>query len=790
MSFMLYVILFALFCDFSLQTKPVLQNLTQFTLNDDERHVQINFTYIGPVTRLAIWNCRASPTVYGYSHLFLWRKIVEFLSKKKKTIYMYTVEGPELGETCYRVCSQCEMDDQVWSVVKYISVITYEENESLLQSHLKFKRKELDLGTPYITKVNRFSRGPLVHFGVYFTFRSGRLPWVRIYACKYTLEPFKFGKCKRLIVKRYNSQGSYNKGFYPKQFGSGKLAIQICTNPCSPIYFFETKDLTNNPKTFPYVKRVIRAAKVGVTKQITVETFFDATKTQTKNLGVFGGRCYGGYNALTTPIQSHSVTTRAQKNSYRVTFDKLGEGLLCVEVCDGPRHKSRCSYPVKIANFDTDKQLQGYPKVINGVKKSRFGYSDKVDITYAIPPSLVSDDRHFYFYSCQFVDAPFRVSNYSRVKTRILPKSGANYRITIDKMPGGNACVVVCGYSLEVETCSLAYRIDNRFKPKGIDGARINGVKKITKFRYSNNLNAFWHFSKEMSSKYDKMRIYTCQYHIPPLTTRNYTLALELTTDENRVDYKFEIYNLPIGQVCLALCGVQNSAESCLSLYKFYNTLESNSHHQKSRPEITGMKRKVKYGYSSVIMLEIKLSQKIANRKFDLVIHRCEYSLYPRYHTYNYTESSRIEIKNVKKEDSIFEVGGLPIGSACVQVCVEDKYTEICGVPFRVKNTRFGGENDYLLNRPQVLKADRGVVEFMIPEILHAEYNTIAVYRCKFRENPLRTYEYSLSMEFTVTNYIKTHTIMLLDTSTGNSCVQICVMNEHFEKCGMPYKIK
>ena len=790
MSYVLYAILFALFCAFSLQTKPVLHNLTQFNLNEDETNVQINFTYTGPVTRLAIWNCRASPTVYRYSHVFMWRKIVEFRSKKKRSNYVYTIEGPELGETCYRVCSGCDKEDEVWSETKYISVLTYEEDESLLLSHFRFTRKQMDTNIPYITHVKRLSRGSRTKFRINFTFKSPRAPWVMIFACNYTLEPFKFRDCKTLTSVAYNHEGSYHREYSVWDFTSGKLAIQVCTNPCSPVYFFETKDLKDDPQVFPYVKMIFRGAKVGVTNQIKVVAYFDEAKRKDTKLQVYAGYCHRGYNAIATPIESHGVTAIAQKKSYNVVFKKLDEGLWCIEACDGRRHYGRCSYPVKFANFGANKQLQGYPRVIKGVKKSRFGYSGEVDVTYAIPPSLFATNRHFYYHTCQFVDVPFRVYNYSKVNTRLLTKAGGDLHITMDKMPAGYACVVVCGYNHEVETCSEAYRIDNRLKPKVSDGALIKGVKKYTKFRYSNNINVFWHFSKEMSSKYDAMRIYTCQYSIPPLTTRNYTSALQLRTDKNRVNYKFEIYNLPIGRVCLALCGVKNSAESCLSFYKFNNTLESNLHLQKSLPRITGMKRKVKYGYSSGIMLEIELSPSIDNRKFDLVIHRCEYSLYPRYQTYNYTESSRVELKSVKKANPTFEVESLAIGSACVQLCVEERYTEMCGVPFRVKNSRFGDENDYSLNRPQVLHIDRGVVEFMVPEVLHAEYNTIAVYRCRFRDNPLRTYDYSMSMEFTVTDYVKTHTVMLLDDYTENSCVQICVMNGHFEKCGMPYKIK
>lgn len=790
MSFVLYVILFALFCAFSHQTKPVLHNLTQFTLHEDEIHVQVNFSYTGPVTRLAIWNCRASPTVYGYSYAFVWRKIVEFRSRKYRTNYVYTVEGPELGETCYRVCSQCEMEDEVWSTTKFISVLSYEEDEGSLQSLFHFTRKQLYDNTPYITHVTRFNRGYRTKFRINYTFKSPHSPNVIIFACKYTLEPFKFGKCKTLTRKGYNFEGTYKLEYYVGKFASGKLVIQACTLLCSPVYFFETKDLNETRQTYPYVKRVIRATKVGVTKKVTIQAYFDATKTKTKQLRVYAGHCHGGYNAISTPIDSIVVAASAQKKSYTIAFKKLKKGLWCVEACDGKREHGRCSFPVKFANFDTDVQLPGQPKVINGVKKSRFGYSDEVDITYAIPPSLFTTDRHFYFHTCQFTEVPFRVYDCSKVKTRVLTKAGPNYRVTIDKMPGGDTCVIACGYKYEIETCSLAYRIDNRVWPKKSDGVRINGVKKFTKFRYSNNINVFWHFSKEKSAEYDTMRIYTCQYATSPLRTRNYTLALQLQTDGNRVDYKFEIYNLPIGQVCLTLCGASNSAESCLSFYKFNNTLESDLQLQKSRPQIVGMKRRIKYGYSSGIMLEIKLSLSVSNRKFALVIHRCEYSLYPHYHTYNYTQSSRTKIRTLKEENSIFEVEGLPIGSACVQVCIEKRYTELCGVPFRVKNSRFGEENDYLLNRPQVLNVDRGVVEFTVPEVLHAGYNTVAVYRCKFRENPLRTYEYSPSMQFTVTDYVKTHSVMLVDDYTENECVQVCVTNEHFEKCGMPYRIK
>ena len=781
------------------QTKPILQSLTQFNLNDGLTIVEVNLTYNGLATKLAIWNCRYYLLLNRFKSEHSSQLVKEVETRKDKSQYIVRIDNPVPGDTCYKICSKCEGKYQEWSETKFISVLTYKSD---LESLLRVEHKVIHEYLPYILRVEQH-RTLKYTYNIHFYIKyDGRFSRFQLFACRYRYEPFTITQCRKL----HNAPFSYNYVNHKVTLDrlhmeSGNFTLHVCLydGRCSPPFLYETKTKRDLNQLYPYVTRVSKMKKVGVTDSIIVKWHFDESKSQRK-MFVYAGTCVRDYNLVLYVNNLYEKPATPGQKLYSVVFKNLRKRRYCILACDGSFVHDRCGYPIMFNNNDEPIQKQGYPQIARIVKKSRFGYSNEVEIYYGMPPSLFKLSRIIDFYRCQYKENPFTVFNYSWAGYEQLETPGAGKQYTIKNMPIGDTCILLCGVMNSIEVCSLPYKIDNYVKTrKTMDSAnspQVTSLKKFTKFAYSNNVNISWHFSREMSEKFRIINVYTCQYTEPPLTTFNYTLAIQIEADKNRENYKFEVYNLPIGHVCIVICGDSKSTEMCGSIYKFENKPQQNlKNFPDSNPKVSGMKRLVKYGYTGGIELEINFPLKLHTEYPELTVYRCEYTLYPHYQTYNYTIATRIN-KLQKKENFLIQIQGLPIGLACIHICADNGNFDTCGLPFRLKNTRIVDETEYTQNRPRIIQVTKphergyssiGTVRFTYPNTLIAKYDTIAIYRCKYLENPLRTYAYSLAMELRVSNNGNIYTVQVDELPKGKACIQICAMNEHFERCGMPY---
>ena len=782
----------------SSQTKPILNSLTQFNLNGDSTHVEVNFTYSGLATKLSIWNCRYYPLINGskYEHSCHLMKSVETTSNISQ--YIIRIEHPIPGDTCYRICSKCYGKYQEWSETKFITVLTYKKD---LPSLVRVERKYLDKFWPYILRIRNVKYTYTIHFYLKY---SGQISLKKfyLYSCRYRYEPFTITKCIKSHEALYIRNSLTHKVTLSRlALYNGHFTLHVCLKDgrCSPPFLYHIRTKRDVNHIYPYVTRVAKVKKVGVTDSLAIKWRFNKNKSL-KKMHVYLGKCLRDYNSV--PIVNNLLvkTAISGETRYRGTFKNLQKRSYCILACDGSFKHDKCGYPVKFINTNEPIQKQGYPRITRVVKKTRFGYSNEVEIFYGMPPSLFKLNPIIDFFRCQYTDNPFTVFNYSWAGYGQLETPGDGKQFTVKKMPIGDACILACGVRNSIEVCSLPFKIDNYVKTrKTMDSShspRVTSLKKFIKFGYSNRVNVSWYFSKRMSVKFRTINVYTCQYNQPPLITHNYTIAIQIKADENRENYKSEIYNLPIGDICIVICGDNKATEMCGNIYKFKNKHDENRENNlKSTPKVIGMKRDVKYAYTSGIELEINYPQNLHSKYPQLVVYRCEYTLYPHYKTYNYTTATTVN-KLQKRENFLIQIAGLPIGLACIHVCADNGNFDTCGMPFRLKNTKIVDRKDYIKNRPRIITftkpykrvySSSGTVRFTYPRVI-AKYDTLAIYRCQYLNSPLRTYAYSLAMEVLASENNRMHTVQIDELPKGRACIQICAMNEHFERCGMPYR--
>ena len=797
MIFLFFLIILTSSVTLSSQTKPILHPLTQFNLNGGLTQVEINVTYTGMATTLAIWNCRYYLQLNRSKYKHSFRFVKEIETQKELSRYIVRIEYPIPGDTCYRICSKCSEKNQEWSETKFITVLTYKKD---LPSLLKVEHKFMHKFWPFILRVENVRYYYYIHF---FLRYAGHHSLSRFYlfACRYIYEPFTITHCRKLYDSPVSHHTVTHKLTFDRYgFETGNFTLHMCLpdGRCSPPFLYQTKTNRDVNHVYPYITRVSKVRKIGVTDSVDVNWYFDESKSKRK-MFVYVGTCARDYNAVLRVNNLLIKPATPGKKHYTIVFKNFQRRSYCILACDGRFVHDRCSYPLIFNNVEEPLQKQGYPKITRVVKKSRFGYSNEIEIYYGMPPSLFKLNPIIDFYRCQYKENPFTVFNYSWAGYRQLGTPGAGKQYTVENMPIGDACILACGVRNSIEVCSLPFKINNYVKTRKTmdseNSPRVTSLKKFTKFAYSNNVNVSWYFSRQMSKEFNTINVYTCQYTESPLSTFNYTLAIQIKADKNRDIYKFEIYNLPIGQVCIAICGDSKSTEMCGSIFKFENKPQENvKNFPNSNPKVIGMKRSIKYGYTSGIELEINYPLKLHSKYPELVVYRCEYTLYPHYQTYNYTIATRINNLQ-KKENFLIQVRGLPIGLACIHICADNGNFDTCGLPFRLKNTRIVDDTEYTQNRPRIIQVTKpyervyssiGTVRFKYPITLIAKYDTIAIYRCQYLENPLKTYDYSLSMEL-LANKNKIYTVQVDELPKGKACIQICAMNEHFERCGMPY---
>ena len=786
---------------FSTSTKPVINILTQLST----KLLQVEFRYEGPKADLIILNCRHFKDPWNRNHEITIREVGKVPSTPGKSFYSVLVKDPYLGNSCIRVCAKFNTKREC-SIVSYLSVLSYSDD---IKSVLNVKQSELGRFWPYMLSIEKHGLDFNTHFKFKYFLRydgKGYHSVINMFTCRFTFEPFTLTSCRRLDAGGFGIFDTVHTiTKLPWAVDTGRFVIFVCLRDphgsCSPPFYYETKNTFTEKPIFPYISRVEKFNKFGYSNFLNVEWYYDTTKS-IHWMQVAVGSCYNGLNIIASKTDTFNGPGNKLQKYYRRVFKNLPRGLNCVQACDGNVGSQRCSRPLILYNAD-EKYIdkQGRPKITRAVKKSRFGYSNEVEIFYGIPPSLFQLSPIVDIYRCQFTENPFRVYNYTWANWKSLGRFGPEHNIIISNMPIGGACVTICGMRNKIESCSLPYKIDNYIKTRTMmdspDSPRVVSMKKFTKFAYSNNINLTWYYPKSLIDKHPFMHIYTCQYS-EPSSTFNYTLAVRLKADKNRDNYKLEIYNLPTGRVCLVICGDSKTSEMCGSIFKFENLVDVNLKNVPSGLiRISGFKRKVKYGYTSGIELSVKFPSKTQKTYPYMVIYRCEYTYYPKYQTSNYTIAMRVKGRN-NVEDYSLTVEGMPIGLACIHVCAENNNFETCGLPYRVKNTRKVEEKDYTRNAPKIIHVAKALehgyssmasVRFSYPSEVTAKFDAISIYRCRYYENPLRTFDYSLAMELRASGDKKIHTTQINDLPRGKACVQICAMNEDFESCGLPYKI-